>query len=187
MRKVISSLIVLFLIISQALAEQSGNEFIPLKLSCFVSFQNYDGIEEALTTKQVKLDNHKHEDGGVSLVTQTDSYEFWAMTHGIQSTAGAKAFIRDFQVAIRHKQSGLFMHALSNETNSPENQAKKARISLVSYYPNTTLRYRKYKPPFCSSSEASYSKSSHSFTAQAPIFTAGSVQITLIRFGLTVR
>lgn len=33
--------------------------------------------------------------------------------------------------------------------------------------------YRKYKPPFCSSSEVSYLKFPHSFTAQAPILTAG--------------
>lgn len=35
------------------------------------------------------------------------------------------------------------------------------------------LGYRKYKPPFCSSSEVSYLKFPHSFTAQAPILTAG--------------
>ncbi|HGL4404528.1 TPA: hypothetical protein ACKE7J_004643, partial [Enterobacter hormaechei] len=36
-----------------------------------------------------------------------------------------------------------------------------------------TTGYRKYKPPFCSSSEVSYLKFPHSFTAQAPILTAG--------------
>ncbi len=36
-----------------------------------------------------------------------------------------------------------------------------------------SLGYRKYKPPFCSSSEVSYLKFPHSFTAQAPILTAG--------------
>ncbi|TFM64378.1 hypothetical protein ELX98_16260 [Escherichia coli] len=35
------------------------------------------------------------------------------------------------------------------------------------------IGYRKYKPPFCSSSEVSYLKFPHSFTAQAPILTAG--------------
>ncbi|MCC5736331.1 hypothetical protein LH486_27680, partial [Klebsiella pneumoniae] len=35
-----------------------------------------------------------------------------------------------------------------------------------------TAGYRKYKPPFCSSSEVSYLKFPHSFTAQAPILTA---------------
>ncbi len=35
------------------------------------------------------------------------------------------------------------------------------------------MGYRKYKPPFCSSSEVSYLKFPHSFTAQAPILTAG--------------
>lgn len=37
----------------------------------------------------------------------------------------------------------------------------------------TMVGYRKYKPPFCSSSEVSYLKFPHSFTAQAPILTAG--------------
>lgn len=38
---------------------------------------------------------------------------------------------------------------------------------------DSELGYRKYKPPFCSSSEVSYLKFPHSFTAQAPILTAG--------------
>ncbi len=42
-------------------------------------------------------------------------------------------------------------------------------ISLLASFPG----YRKYKPPFCSSSEVSYLKFPHSFTAQAPILTAG--------------
>ncbi|MGC1506987.1 zinc metallopeptidase [Ketobacter sp. MCCC 1A13808] len=37
--------------------------------------------------------------------------------------------------------------------------------------------YRKYKAPICPSSEVSYPKSPHSFTAQAPIFTVGPTQI----------
>lgn len=39
--------------------------------------------------------------------------------------------------------------------------------------PDWRVGYRKYKPPFCSSSEVSYLKFPHSFTAQAPILTAG--------------
>ncbi len=38
---------------------------------------------------------------------------------------------------------------------------------------DAVVGYRKYKPPFCSSSEVSYLKFPHSFTAQAPILTAG--------------
>ena len=41
------------------------------------------------------------------------------------------------------------------------------------YYRGGRAGYRKYKPPFCSSSEVSYLKFPHSFTAQAPILTAG--------------
>jgi len=37
--------------------------------------------------------------------------------------------------------------------------------------------YRKYKAPICPSSEVSYPKPPHSFTAQAPIFTVGPTQI----------
>ncbi|MFM3043028.1 hypothetical protein AB8S10_26560 [Klebsiella pneumoniae] len=43
----------------------------------------------------------------------------------------------------------------------------------VTFAGNQLAGYRKYKPPFCSSSEVSYLKFPHSFTAQAPILTAG--------------
>ncbi|MGY9288783.1 deoxynucleoside kinase [Citrobacter braakii] len=50
-------------------------------------------------------------------------------------------------------------------------------FNLQIYFLNSRFRqvlgYRKYKPPFCSSSEVSYLKFPHSFTAQAPILTAG--------------
>lgn len=48
-------------------------------------------------------------------------------------------------------------------------------LDAVGALSNTGLiaGYRKYKPPFCSSSEVSYLKFPHSFTAQAPILTAG--------------
>ncbi len=50
----------------------------------------------------------------------------------------------------------------------------KGRIQkIASFIPSRPEGYRKYKPPFCSSSEVSYLKFPHSFTAQAPILTAG--------------
>ncbi|WP_218061096.1 MULTISPECIES: hypothetical protein, partial [Klebsiella pneumoniae complex] len=46
-------------------------------------------------------------------------------------------------------------------------------VEMHNYITKGIAGYRKYKPPFCSSSEVSYLKFPHSFTAQAPILTAG--------------
>lgn len=50
---------------------------------------------------------------------------------------------------------------------------KKGPVTISGPAFNEAIGYRKYKPPFCSSSEVSYLKFPHSFTAQAPILTAG--------------
>ncbi|MCJ4163741.1 hypothetical protein SPM76_24155, partial [Enterobacter hormaechei subsp. xiangfangensis] len=62
----------------------------------------------------------------------------------------------------QYGQSVLHQYSLKGRT-----EKQNAAIFL------SRLGYRKYKPPFCSSSEVSYLKFPHSFTAQAPILTAG--------------
>lgn len=80
----------------------------------------------------VSLDNDKHKSGGSKLVTQTDSFEFWVMTHTIQ-TINEQSFISGFQVAIKDKKSGFLAHALSDSSHNPKQSPVKARISLVDY------------------------------------------------------
>jgi hypothetical protein len=60
------------------------------------------------------------------------------MTHGVQ-TIGNERFINSFQVAVKHKASKIFSHALSYRSFSAANQPKYARISLVEYYPDSLL------------------------------------------------
>ena len=49
------------------------------------------------------------------------------------------------------------------------------------------LGYRKYRLPFCPSSEASYPKAPHSFVVQVTVFAVGPAQIALIRVGLAAK
>ena len=89
----------------------------PLDLQCTVSFTNFDQIENVSKSGEITLTDMKHKPGGVIKFTQTKTYEFWVMTHGVQST-NDHAFINNFQVAIKHKERGLFMHALSDTSHS---------------------------------------------------------------------
>lgn len=138
MLKVILLAAAAILSISPIYRDQADTGFIPLHLNCVVNFGNYNGIDETSTTRQSTLNSHKHKTGGSNLVVQTKFYKFWVMTHGVQTITN-RAFIREFQVAVRHKQSGLFMHALSDMASSPDIPPKRARISLVNYHPDTTL------------------------------------------------
>ena len=47
--------------------------------------------------------------------------------------------------------------------------------------------YRKYKPTFCRSREASYPKAPHPFVVQVTVLAVGPAQIALIRVGLTAK
>ncbi|MDS7897370.1 hypothetical protein, partial [Klebsiella michiganensis] len=65
-------------------------------------------------------------------------------------------------------QDALFMKLVEIHFQRSMQSWPKRRLK-----PTFVIGYRKYKPPFCSSSEVSYLKFPHSFTAQAPILTAG--------------
>ena len=111
---------------------------IEIKLQCDILFKNYNAIDHASTSKPITLNAIKHKEGGSQLVAQTDDYEFWVMIHGIQRINKVD-FINSFQVAIKQKSSGLFMHALSDMNSSSKGKPKLARISLVDYHPNSFL------------------------------------------------
>lgn len=136
----INNLIVFFLIISSfsLYAKDQVNTNISLKLLCNVAFSNFDNIDHSVKTEEVMLTAIKHQRGGMLLVTQTRNYEFWVMTHGIQ-TINNKRFINNFQVAIKHKASQLFMHALSDTSHTPGMLPKHARVSLVNYHHDSNL------------------------------------------------
>ena len=119
-------------------AEDKGKTIIPLKLQCNISFMDFDGIDHAVKTVEVILKDLKHRPGGMIRVSQTEKYEFWVMTHGVQTINGLR-FIYNFQVAIKDKASKLFMHALSDTSHTPDSPPKHARISLVEYYPDSFL------------------------------------------------
>ena len=104
----------------------------PLQLQCTVNISNYNGIDHASVSKDIVLSQLKHKTGGAVLVSQTDDYEFWAMTHG-QQTINNVTFFNNFQIAIKDKKSNLFMHALSDTSNLPDVMPVKARLSLVKY------------------------------------------------------
>jgi hypothetical protein len=109
-----------------------------INLQCDVIFSNYRGIEHAATHEKVSLTALKQQTGGAKLVTQTDDFEFWVMVHGMQNLNG-QDFINNYQVAIKEKSTGLFMHALSDTSHDPWQPPSKARISLVDYQPGSFL------------------------------------------------
>ena len=132
------SILVILLLPLYVQADSPGKQKLHLELNCNTSFSNFDNIENAVTSSQVTLTAAKHQPGGMQLVTQTSTYEFWVMTHGIQTISSLR-FINNFQVAIKHKASQLFMHALSDTSHSPDMAPKHARISLVDYHPDSNL------------------------------------------------
>ena len=136
----LNGLICFFLIVTSfcSYAEEKGKAEIPLRLQCNISFRDFDGIAYAVKTVEIELTELKHKPGGMILVNQTDNYEFWAMIHGVQMINGQR-FINNFQVAIKDKNSKLFMHALSDTSHTPGRYPKHARISLVDYYPDSFL------------------------------------------------
>lgn len=119
-------------------AQNQDKPHLSLELICNISFSNFDNIEHTAKTMEITLTGAKHQPGGMQLVTQTDNYEFWVMTHSVQ-TIGNQRFISNFQVAIKHKPDQLFMHALSDTSYSPDHLPRRARISLVDYHPDTAL------------------------------------------------
>jgi hypothetical protein len=110
----------------------------PLGLQCTVAFTHFDRIENMSKSGEVTLSDIKHKPRGSIKFTQTEAYEFWVMAHGVQST-NDHAFINNFQVAIKHKESGLFMHALSDTSHSKNKPPLAASISLVNYHTGTML------------------------------------------------
>jgi len=122
--------------ISQAHADEGRG--ISLNLLCNITFSDFDGIEHLAKTEEIRLSEIKHKPGGSALVAETDHYEFWVMVHGMQ-TIDKQDFVNNFQVAIKHKVSLLFMHALSDTSHSADKSPRHARISLVEYYPDSTL------------------------------------------------
>lgn len=86
----------------------------------------------------VSLKNIKSQKGGAVLASQTKDYEFWVMSHS-QQTIENKTFINNYQVAIKDKNNGYFMHALSDSIYSPDKNPTKARISLVEYHPDSLI------------------------------------------------
>jgi hypothetical protein len=110
----------------------------PLSLKCSAVFSNYNGVKHAATFIDVTLSQPKHNPGGMILATQTKDYEFWVMSHGVQ-TLNNKRFINNFQVAIRDKATGLFMHALSDTSHNADNPPEHARICLVDYHNESNL------------------------------------------------
>jgi len=119
-------------------ADDRSRGLAPLSLTCDISFDNFDSIDIAQTSKNIILTQAKHKPDAMKQVSQTSGYEFWVMTHGVQSIAGQE-FVNNFQVAIKDKASQLFMHALSDTSHNPEFQPEKARISVVDYHSGTTL------------------------------------------------
>ena len=136
----LNCLICFFLIVTSlsSYAEEKGKSNISLRLQCNISFRNFDGIALAAKTVEIELTELKHNPGGMIQVSHTDDYEFWVMTHTVQTINGQR-FINNFQVAIKDKASKLFMHALSDSSYTPEKSPKHARISLVDYYPDSFL------------------------------------------------
>ncbi len=113
------------------------------KLEDFVNhifFSNNLIIRSQVTVSRYLSNNPKIVDmaTGKIGVYQNNNYEFWVMTHSIQKLNTQK-FINNFQVAIRHKTSNLFVHALSDSSFNPEKCPKHARISLVDYQQGTFL------------------------------------------------
>ncbi|MCP4343366.1 MAG: hypothetical protein GY799_31940 [Desulfobulbaceae bacterium] len=116
--------------------KQQGD--MTLRLKCNIAFSNFDNIEQALTSAVIVLSDIKHKPGGAVLVSQTAGYQFWAMTHSVQSINGQQ-FVNNFQVAIQHKNSKLFAHALSDSSYTPERGPRHARVSQVEYHPDSFL------------------------------------------------
>lgn len=132
-------LILITLLLITTFAAQAGtSDVATLKLECTINFSNYQGIDHKSISKKVTLTALKHQKGGAILVTQTDNYEFWVMTHG-QQTINDLKFFNNFQVAIKDKNSSLFMHAMSDSSHDPDKKPLKSRISLVKYAKNTFL------------------------------------------------
>jgi hypothetical protein len=119
-------------------AESPTRDELSLTLICNISFSDAKALENNINTDEIRLSAEKHKRGGAKLIHQNNEYEFWVMTHGVQ-TMGNEKFINSFQVAVKHKKSKIFSHALSDRSFSAIKQPKYARISLVEYYPDSLL------------------------------------------------
>ena len=132
----IITIVLLFTLNSHAAL--SAKDELSLTLICNIYFSDAKALENNINTDEIRLSAAKHKRGGAKLIHQTNEYEFWVMTHGVQ-TIGNERFINSFQVAVKHKKSKMFSHALSDRSFSTVNQPKYARISLVEYYPDSLL------------------------------------------------
>jgi hypothetical protein len=128
----------LFFTCATSYAQDKVHNNYHLKLECTVTFNNYDGVDNASLGAEIVLTNAKHNPGGSVQVSQTDDYEFWVMAHGVQTTNDQR-LINSFQVAIKDKTTNTFMHALSDSNYSPAGGPEHARISLIDYHPNSFL------------------------------------------------
>lgn len=131
--------VVLFLSVPfGVLGNDSARPLFSLDLQCVVEFRDFEKVEHILKVVDVRLSQIKHKPGGHVLVAETDHYEFWVMVHGTQSI-NDQNIVNAFQTAIKHKNSLLFMHALSDVSHSASDLPKRSRVSLVEYHPNSML------------------------------------------------
>jgi hypothetical protein len=133
-----SKLALFFGLLTLYLATPLYADVISLDLQCTVAFSSFDQIDDQSKSGEITLTDMKHRPGGMIRFTQTKAYEFWVMTHSVQSMS-ERSFINNFQVAIKDKESGLFMHALSDTSRSINHPPNAARISLVNYHAETGL------------------------------------------------
>lgn len=138
MYRVIYSLVLFQFLIFPGSLLAADAKHSQLNLRCQIHFTNYHGIKQASSGVNASLKNIKNQEGGAVLATQTKDFEFWVMSHGQQNING-KIFINNFQVAIKDKKSGFFMHALSDSVYTPDKKPSSARISLVDYHPGSLL------------------------------------------------
>jgi len=136
--KNINLIIIVLLFTLNSHAESSTREKVSLTLTCNINFSDAKALENNINTDEIRLSAAKHKRGGAKLIHQTNEYEFWVMTHGIQTIENER-FINSFQVAVKNKKSKMFSHALSDRSFSAVNQPEYARISLVEYYPDSLL------------------------------------------------
>ncbi len=110
----------------------------PLSLSCGISLSAYAGVASESHFFDVVLSHHKHKEGGHKLVLERQGLQFWVMAHSVQTLSGVE-FINSYQLAVKDSVSGLFVHVLSDISNTPLVAPQSARLSLVDYHPDTFL------------------------------------------------
>lgn len=129
----IKIILIIYFLFANAYADNNS-----IKLTCEVHFSNFNSVKQASTGAEVTISGMKHHPAGAVLVTQTNDYEFWVMSHG-QQTINNRKFLTNYQVAIKDKKTDMFMHSLSDTTHSPDRKPIMARVSLVQYEPGSFI------------------------------------------------